>query len=54
MANLQDKINEITIEHNFEIFAEKISNGIKHTAFLSNYSEFISFDCKTLERQNIY
>ena len=49
MATLQDKINDITRKHNFEIFADKISNGIKHTAFLSIYGDFISFDCKTLE-----
>ena len=49
MKTLQDKINDITREHNFKIFAEKISNGIKHQAILSNYGDFISFDCKTLE-----
>ena len=49
MKTLQDKINDITKEHNFEIFAEKISNGIKHQAILSIYGDFISFDCKTLE-----
>ncbi len=49
MATLQDKINDITKEHNFKIFADKISNGMKHTAFLSAYNDVISFDCKTLE-----
>ena len=49
MKTLQDKINDITKEHNFEIFADKISNGIKHTAFLSAYNDVISFDCKTLD-----
>ena len=49
MKTLQDKINDITIERNFEIFAEKISNGIKHQAILSIYGDFIAFDCKTLE-----
>ena len=49
MATLQDKINDITKEHNFKIFADKISNGIKHQAILSIYGDFISFDCKTLE-----
>ena len=49
MKTLQDKINDIIIEHNFEIFADKISNGIKHTAFLSAYNDVISFDCKTLD-----
>ena len=34
MKTLQDKINDITIEHNFEIFAEKISKGIKNQAIL--------------------
>ena len=49
MKTLQDKINDITKEHNFKIFADKISNGIKHQAILSIYGDFISFDCKTLE-----
>ena len=49
MKTLQDKINDITREHNFKIFADKISNGIKHQAILSIYGDFISFDCKTLE-----
>ena len=49
MKTLQDKINDITREHNFEIFADKISNGIKHQAILSIYGDFIAFDCKTLE-----
>ena len=49
MATLQDKINDITRKHNFEVFAEKISNGIKHQAISSNYGDFISFDCETLE-----
>ena len=49
MKTLQDKINDITKKHNFEIFADKISNGIKHQAILSIYGDFISFDCKTLE-----
>jgi len=49
MATLQDKINDIKREHNFEIFAEKISKGIKHQAILSIYGDFISFDCKTLD-----
>ena len=49
MKTLQDKINYITKEHNFKIFAEKISKGIKHQAILSIYGDFISFDCKTLE-----
>ena len=49
MATLQDKINDITRDHNFEIFADKISKGIEHTAFLSAYNDVISFDCKTLE-----
>ena len=49
MKTLQDKINDITRKHNFEIFAEKISKGIKYQAILSIYGDFISFDCKTLE-----
>ena len=48
MATLQDKINDIKRKHNFEIFADKISKGIKHQAILSIYGDFIAFDCKTL------
>ena len=47
-ATLEQQIAELTAKHNFNLFAESISNGVKFTAVLSGKSKFISFYCKDI------
>ena len=48
MNTLKQQIAELTAKHNFNMYAESISNGIKHNAIMSKRN-FISFDCQSID-----